>query len=92
MKQLLPGKKTPPTWEGLKVRQTDGSGITFGRTMSLSTPIVSTQDGPRVKMSTKNFGGKKATPFRKGGKRRAKVLAAKTAVKRSAAKAAVRGK
>lgn len=29
-----------------------------------------------------NFGGKKAAPFKKGGKRRAKVLVAKAAVRR----------
>ena len=32
-------------------------------------------------MSIANFGGKKAAPFKKGGKRRAKVLAAKKALK-----------
>lgn len=37
-------------------------------TMSLSTPIVSSQDGPRM-AGIANFGGKKATPFGKGGKR-----------------------
>lgn len=30
-----------------------------------------------------NFGGKKAAPFQKGGKRRAKVLAAKAAIRKS---------
>ena len=33
-------------------------------------------------MTLANFGGKKATPFLKGKKRRAKVLAAKAAVKK----------
>lgn len=33
-----------------------------------------------------NFGGKKAMPFKKGGKRRSKLLAAKKAVKGSKAK------
>lgn len=43
------------------------------------TPIVSTQDGPRM-AGIANFGGKKAAPFKKGGKRRDKVLAAKAVV------------
>lgn len=88
IKKLFPGKDTPPSWEGLRERGTDGSGIVVGSSISLSTPIVSTQDGPR--MSMKNFGGKKAAPFVKGGKRRAKVLAAKSAVRKSVAKAAVK--
>lgn len=32
---------------------------------------------------TGNFGGKKAAPFRKGKKRRAKIVAAKRAVKKA---------
>lgn len=53
----------------------DASGLT------LSTPIASTQDGPRMSGKDGNFGGKKAAPFKKGGKRRAKVLAAKSALR-----------
>ena len=79
-KQFLGGKSSAPTAEGLKARATDGSGIEFGRSMSLSTPIVSVQDGPR--MSLANFGGKKAAPFLKGKKRRAKIVAAKGALKK----------
>lgn len=51
-------------------------------TMSLSTPIVSVQDGPR--MTTAHFGDKKAAPFRKGGKRRKAMLAKDALRKRSA--------
>lgn len=69
-----------PTWQGLQQRALDSSGIVVSRTMNLSTPIVSAQDGPRM-TGISNFGGKKAAPFKKGGKRRAKVLAAKSAVK-----------
>lgn len=36
----------------------------------LSTPIVSSQDGPRMSGKLSNFGGKKAAPFGKGGKRK----------------------
>lgn len=50
-----------------------------GATMSLSTPVVSAQDGPR--MATPSFGGKKAAPFVKndpnGKKRAAKMAVAK---------------
>lgn len=53
----------------------DASGL------HLATPIASTQDGPRMSGNLSNFGGKKAAPFGKGGKRRAKVLAAKSAVR-----------
>lgn len=49
--------------------------------LQLSTPIVSSEDGPRM-AGIANFGGKKAAPFVKGGKRRAKKVArAKMALK-----------
>lgn len=52
------------------------SRFEFGSTMGadLATPIVSTQDGPRM-AGVANFGGKKAAPFVKGGKGRKAVLA-----------------
>ena len=88
------GKPTRPTtggatWEGLRQRVMDGSGLRPEGTISLSTPIVSVQDGPRM-AGIANFKGKKAAPFKKGGGRRAKVLAAKTAVKRATAKKRLR--
>lgn len=52
----------------------DASGLEPVET-DLSTPIVSSEDGPRMSGKMSNFGGKKAAPFGKGGKRRAKVLA-----------------
>lgn len=54
-----------------------------GSTLSLSTPIVSVQDGPRMSGKVSNFGGKKAAPFKKGGGRRAKVLLAKAVAKKA---------
>lgn len=83
--RLFPGGRQKPTWQGLKERALDTSGIEVGGTMNLSTPIVSVQDGPRM-TGVANFGGKKAAPFRKGGKRRAKVLLAKAALKRGKGK------
>lgn len=59
----------------------DATGFTLVSGADLSTPIESTQDGPRMSGKVSNFGGKKAAPFRKGGKRRAKVLAAKSAMR-----------
>lgn len=53
----------------------DASGLEPVAEADLSTPIVSSEDGPRMSGKMSNFGGKKATPFGKGGKRRAKVLA-----------------
>lgn len=67
----------------------DATGLTLVTEADLSTPIVSTQDGPRIMgKGISNFGGKKAAPFVKGGKRRAKVLAAKSAVRAKAKDAA----
>lgn len=82
-KQLFPGPFEKPSWAGLKARSLDGGGIEVGGTLSLSNPIVSVEDGPRIMAKVSNFGGKKAAPFRKGGKRRAKVLVAKAAVKKA---------
>lgn len=48
----------------------------------LATPLVSAQDGPRMSGKLSNFGGKKAAPFRKGGKRRAKIVVAKAAARK----------
>lgn len=42
----------------------------------METPLVSTQDGPRI-MGLSNFGDKKAAPFGKGGKRKKKAARAK---------------
>ena len=67
IKQLFPGKHAAPTWKGLALRGSDTSGLAVERTMSLSTPIVSAQDGPRLMLKEK---------ARKGGKRR-KIAAAK---------------
>lgn len=53
----------------------DGSGLELVSEADLSTPMVSSEDGPRMSGNLSNFGGKKAAPFKKGGKRRAKVLA-----------------
>lgn len=47
------------------------------------TPIVSIQDGPRIMAKVSNFGGKKAAPFVKGGKRRKKVMLAKSTLKKA---------
>lgn len=74
-KQLFPGPVGKPTWAGMAARGTDSSGIVVGGSMDLSSTIVSQQDGPR--MSIKNFGGRKAAPFTKGKKRRAKLILAK---------------
>lgn len=76
-KQLFDAPSKKRTWEGLAARATDGDGIETSRTMSLSTPIVSAQDGPRM-AGIKNFGGKKAAPFGSSAKKKiAKALAAK---------------
>lgn len=80
---LYPDTPTSPSQEGLRERGTDASGIEVQRMLNLSTPIVSVQDGPRMSGKISNFGGHKAAPFKKGGKRRAKVLVAKAAIKRS---------
>jgi hypothetical protein len=54
----------------------DASGLEPVAETNLAVPIASTQDGPRIMgKGVSNFGGKKAAPFTKGGKRRAKVLA-----------------
>lgn len=56
----------------------DAEGLTLVTDADLSTPIVSSQDGPRMSGKLSNFGGKKAMPFGKGGKRRvAKALVKK---------------
>lgn len=60
--------------------------LTQAVTMSLSTPITSTQDGPRM---TTQFGGKKAAPFVKGGGRSKSHPNDAKGRKRKAAKAAV---
>lgn len=52
-------------------------------TVSLSTPIVSVQDGPRMSGNLSNFKGKKAAPFKKGGGRRTKVAVAKALAKKA---------
>lgn len=72
-----------PTMAGVMERIGDGGGLrpSRGASMSLSTPIVSSQDGPRIMgKGLSNFGGKKAAPFGKGGKRKAKMNAAKAYV------------
>lgn len=50
-------------------------------TMELSTPLISSQDGPRMAGNLANFGGKRAMPFGKGGKRRMKKNRALKALK-----------
>lgn len=52
-KSLFPNApKTKNSMRGVEMRGTDASGMTLGRTISLSTPIVSVQDGPRMTLAT----------------------------------------
>jgi hypothetical protein len=77
---LFPETGEKPSMEATMQRISDGDGLVPAGT-DLSTPIVSTQDGPRIMgKGISNFGGKKAAPFKKGGGRKTKAMVAKAAV------------
>jgi hypothetical protein len=89
-KQLFNSPAETPSMTAAMQRIGDGGGLRPARrdTMSLSTPIVSVQDGPRI-MGTSHFGGKTAAPFVKGGGRSKKHPNDAKGKKRAAAKAAL---
>lgn len=69
MKTLFTPTGGQPSREATMQRIGDASGLAPTEA-NLSTPIVSSQDGPRMSGKLSNFGGKKAAPFGKGGKRK----------------------
>lgn len=82
MKTLFTPTGGQPSREATMQRIGDASGL-VPTGADLAVPIASTQDGPRMSGKMSNFGGKKAAPFQKGGKRRGKVLLAKAAVRKA---------
>lgn len=83
-KSLFTEPAGKPTMAGALARIGDDGGLhpVGGDTMSLSTPIASVQDGPRMSGVSNIPAHRKAAPFRKGGKRR-KALLAKDALRKS---------
>jgi hypothetical protein len=78
---LFPETGDVPSRDATMQRISDGDGLRPAAGADLSTPIVSTQDGPRTMgKGISNFGGKKAAPFKKGGGRKTKAVVAKAAV------------